>query len=176
MATLGVANYKVYDGSVIGVPNLYASDTTAKVVLGTTVKGYDSAASAYGEAEFRYVKFTGSAAIVAGDFCAFNGAAFTCIQASTATKAHAIGVAMAAQALNTTTPLYGWVMIRGIHDNANIANAVASADNVLGVGATLGRAVATAATVSIPGAINRLQAASGNLGIVELQWPLSLGV
>jgi hypothetical protein len=170
MASTGIASYKVYDGSALGTPVLTASDSTQKFPLGTIVKGADFSSAAYGEAEFRYTKFTGSTNIAAGDFVIFAAADNTCIPIAAASRGQ-IGIAMAAQALATATPTYGWVMVRGVHDAANVVTG-GSAGNPLYTCATGARASTTAvSTQAIVPAFLRVQAAASNVGIVEIWWP-----
>jgi hypothetical protein len=167
-------NYKIYDGSVIGVPDLGNSDSTAKFTLGTICKGFDTSTSAYGEGEFIYVKFTGAAAIAAGDFVGVDRYAKTAVGATTSTVLNLIGLAMAAQALNVATPAYGWVMIRGVHDGANVATGVAAGK--LAVQASpAGRVIASGgAGNKIDAAINKITSVS-NVSTVELIWPTATG-
>lgn len=163
--------YKIYDGAIIGASTLSNADTVQQTQLGTIVKGFDSSSSAYGEGEFEYVKFTGT--VAAGDFVLFDRGAKTCIQltqaAVTANKG-CVGIAMAAQ----VTGQFGWVMIRGIHDGANVVTGV-TAGTALGASTTAGRAAATSATFKLDGAYERVSTSASNIGVAGLEWPFASG-
>ncbi len=162
-------NYKLTGGgSDLGVPQVGASDTSAKMVLGSQVSGNDFSASAFGEAEFRYVKFT--ATVAAGDFLLVAMADNTAVGLAGAVVG-IVGIAMAAQVSGT----FGWAMVRGVHDGANVATGGA-AGNPLYSSATAGRATTTAtATQKVAGAYLRVGAAASNVGVAELAYPVLVG-
>jgi hypothetical protein len=163
--------YKIYDGSIVGATVLTNSDATQTTQLGTILKGFDTSTAQYGEGEFQYVKFTG--ACVAGDFVLCDRGAKTCVQLSqaavTATKG-SVGISMATQASGA----YGWVMIRGIHDGANVATGV-TAGTALGATTTAGRAGSTSATYKLDGAYERVITSASNVGTVGMEWPFASG-
>ncbi|GAC1514501.1 MAG: hypothetical protein NVS1B16_07190 [Pseudarthrobacter sp.] len=158
-------NYKLVDANIIGAPALNtAGDTTQRMQLGTILRGSDYSTAAYGDGEFRYVKFTGT--VAAGDFVVFDNSAFTAVQASQTTIKGNLGVSMAAQASGN----YGWVMIRGTHDGANVATGV-TAGTALGLSTTAGRAQATSTGFKIDNGYERVITSASNVGTVELDWP-----
>lgn len=127
-----------------------------------------AAVGPFGEAEFMYVQFTGN--VNAGDFVVIDRYQKTCVQASTATVLGPVGISMAAQAANQ----YGWVMIRGIHDSANVANA-SNINARCYLTATAGRINTTQAnTDGLEGVLVKL-APAGNVAVAELYWPMANG-
>lgn len=160
--------YKCYDGSYIGTSPLTNSDATAVTQLGTIVRGVDTSTGAYGEAEFEYVKFTGT--VAAGDAVVVDRGGKTCVQASTSAAKGLIGISMAAQSSGT----FGWVLVRGIHDGANVATGV-TAGTALGVSATAGRLAATSTGNKVDGGFERVSTSASNVGVVEFEWPAWTG-
>lgn len=160
--------YKCTDGGYLGIPNFTQIDAAAGFPVGTIVHGKDSSTADYGEAEFQYVKFTGT--VVAGDAVVFDRGAKTCTQAGTAAAKGCIGIAMA----GAVAGQFGWVMIRGIHDGANVATGV-TAGTALGVTATAGRLAATSAGNKVDGAFERVITSAANIGTVEFEWPAWTG-
>jgi hypothetical protein len=167
-------------GSIGG---LYASnDATQRFPLGAIQKGEDQGPNAYGEAEFRYVKFTGATAIKAGDFVAIDAqgqtATLTPAAGNGQYKVTVIGVAMAPQALNVATPTYGWVMVRGIFDGANVAGTFTVGTNLSGY-STAGAVEAKAGTFTVANFIfdgSVLRAGAAQYACtVELYWPICSG-
>lgn len=171
----GTINYQFADGELIGAPPLLVSkDTTQRIALGTIKLGVDQSANGYGEGEFRYVKFTGT--VNPGDFVQVDNAAFTAVQASetagTPNLYGAISIAMAAQVSGS----YGWVMIRGIHDGANVVSGVTAGTRLYET-TTAGQASGTVVSgCKIDGAFERKVTSSAqNIGTVELVWPVVTG-
>jgi hypothetical protein len=149
---------------------LYGSDSAATLPLGTLVKGISPD---FGEGEFVYVKFTGT--VLAGDTVVYNTYAATATTApvlAAAVTGCLYGISMAVQASGT----FGWIMIRGVHGAAALANGTAA--GMVGIsGSTAGTLVlgvvtAIAAINIIFGAQVRL-APVGALafGIVEVRYP-----
>ena len=165
----------------LGVPGFYVTnDATQQFELGLVISGQDVAtASPYGEASFMYVKFTGATSIVAGDFVQINRYAATCIQspatAPGASKTTFYGIAMAAQTLASATPTYGWVMLRGVHDAANVAGS-GTLGNVLYGSGTAGQA-ATASTSNyiLDGTTLRAVGTGASDATVEIDFPICSG-
>src|SRR5438067_3965884 len=126
-------SYKLKDG-MLGTPDPSVSnDTTQRFPLGYIAQAEDAT---YGDAELMYVKFTGT--VVAGDFVSFDRYNKTAIQSPTtaaAAKGLGIGVALAAQ----TSGAFGWLLIRGVHDGANVVTATAAGALLSGSG-TAGQA------------------------------------
>jgi hypothetical protein len=161
-------SYSLVDDAVVGAPAINTTnDTTQRIVLGTTLRGTDAT---YGEAEFIYVKFTGT--VAAGDFVLVDRFAKTAVASPTSTTKGNYGLAMAAQA-GATTNCYGWVMIRGVHDGANVVTGQTAGTLLTGT-ATAGRASSGTANYVLDGALLKNTAAS-NVGTVEIYWPVCSG-
>jgi hypothetical protein len=141
-------------------------DATQAQEVGYIALGKDVGPNAYGVGEFQYVKFNGT--VTAGDFVVIDRGAGNTIQASTGNGKGSIGIAMC----SAVAGQYGWAMVRGIHDGANVASGVA-AGTPLYLTATAGRPNGTVvAGNKADGAYERLVAASANnVGTVELEWP-----
>lgn len=106
----------------IGAPPIdIAGDLTQRIPLGTRVTGIDTSTADYGEAEFEYVKFTGI--VAAGDMVLLNGVAKTGVVSPAAATKGKFGFAMAAQPANA----YGYVMVKGIHDDVSMLTGAAVA-------------------------------------------------
>lgn len=163
--------YKLSD-EIIGSPPLDTiSDTTPRMALGQTVEGIDTSANAYGSAEFIYVKFTGN--VAAGDLVVVDRFNKTAVVSPTAaTKGNCFGISMAAQ----STGQYGFVMIRGVHDAANVlTGSTVQVAPIYGSAITAGRITsAVTANYIIDGLAIKASAAS-NVGTVELYWPACSG-
>ena len=160
---------------------LSAIETTPSQELGFTAAARDFGPNAYGAIDARYTKFTGAAAITAGSFVVFDGYGQTCTASPTAApgsnKGSLVGIAMGSPALNVTSPLYGWVMVRGVYDGANVittftAGAVLSGSAT--AGAAIGNAVAPTANYLFDLAILRAGSAVGACS-VEVYWPICTG-
>jgi hypothetical protein len=80
-----------------------------------------------------------------------------------------IGIAMAAQ----VNGQYGWVMVRGVHDAANVTAGL-TVGTVLSGSATLGRCNQGVANYVFDGAVLRVAGIAG-AGTVELYWPTCSG-
>jgi|SRR5579859_15457 len=165
-------NYKVIDDNYVGASPLTQVDAAAKLPLGTICTGVDQSAAAYGQGEFRYVKFTGNC--TAGDFMVIDNAGQKTVQASTTSAKGQIGIAMATHAAAATTADYGWCMIRGTHDGANVATGQTDG-TALGVSSTAGRATATSAGNKIDAAFERVVTSASNVGTAEVNWPAWTG-
>lgn len=145
------------------------SESSPSCDLGEIVKGRDDA---FGLAEFMYVKFTGSTAIVAGDFIAVDRYGMTGTQATTTSRG-LIGIAMGSHALNTATPTYGWVMIRGVHvfGKANATCAINSTIYMLAAGTPT---TASTAGTGVSGVIAKVAAANGQ-ATFDVYYPYMAG-
>lgn len=163
--------YKTYDGSILGTSSLTGEDTSATTQLGTIVKAFDSSTSAYGEAEFVYVKFTGN--VTAGDFVLVDRFAKTCVASPTSATKGNYGITMATHSTAATTAVYGWVMIRGVHDAANVATGQTAGTLLTGTG-TAGRASSGTANYVLDGVLLKNTAAS-NTGTVDIYYPTCSG-
>lgn len=171
-------NYKTVDSNIIGLSVITNIDTAPCCKIGSLVKGLDTSSNDYGEAEFEYCKLTSTLAVAAGDFVIFDRGAKTCVgvtQALVTASKGCIGIQMAATTIaQGTAGVYGWVMARGVHDGANVATGVVAGAS-LGAGTTAGRAIATSAGFKFDGAYERVSTASGNVGVVGLEWPFASG-
>jgi len=162
-----------------GATNITASEATQSNPLGWLAEGIDLGPNSYDNADFIYMKMTGSTNIVAGDFVQMNRASKTCTQSPTALASAnspiPIGIAMGSHALATATPTYGWVMIRGVCDGANVTTG-GTAGYCCSLGAATGRVLGTGyvSNKTIEGAI-LLATAANNQGTVELYWPMASG-
>jgi hypothetical protein len=151
------------------------SDANPLHEVGYIALAKDLGPSDYGVGEFMYVKFTGAAAIKAGDLVTFDRFNKTCVgvpvAGATANGSLPCGIAMANHALDVATPTYGWIMVRGIHDGANVTTGGA-AGNTCSCGAAVGRLLATGyvAVKTADGVIAR-SAGVNNVGTVEVYWP-----
>lgn len=152
-----------------GISNLTVSDAVQAMDLGTILVGSDPN---YGRGEFMYVKFTGSTAIVAGDWIAVERYSMTGTQATTTTRA-SVGIAMGSHALNVATPTYGWVMLRGIHTNGK-ANATCAINSTLYMLAAGAATTTSAAGTGINSAICKVAVANGQ-ATFDLYWPMMNG-
>lgn len=115
-------SYKLSGPFPVGAPPIdVAGDTTQRIALGTRVRGVDTSSNAYGEAEFEYVKFTGT--VAAGDNTLLNGQAKTGVVCPAAATKGKFGISMAAQ----TNGCYGYVMVKGIHDDVSMLTGAAVA-------------------------------------------------
>ena len=146
-----------------------AQDAAPVVELGNICLGVDPT---YGIGEFIYVAFTGT--VRAGDFVIVDRynktAVATPAAAPGAGRFSEIGISMGEQVNGT----YGWVMIRGVHDNANGA-AGGAVGNVLYGSATVGRAgTGVVANYIIDGSVLRGAGVAGAV-VVELYWPACSG-
>lgn len=153
------------DGVQGAIAGLYGAEKEQKHELGTLAEVKDAGPDDFGIGEVEYVKFTGT--VVAGDFVAINRFAKTCTQLPASPGANAyvrVGIALCSAASGQ----YGWVLVRGIHDTANVATG-ATADALVvasAAGRVTGTATAAAAT-NIGGAVIR-RTGVANVGVVEL--------
>lgn len=170
---MSTAAYKFYDGSygaAVGQPTDSDAAQRSGLELGVIVRGHDASSNAYGEAEFAYVKFTGT--VAAGDFVFFDIQGKTCVQTATSATKGFGGVSMAAQSNGT----FGWVMIRGTHDTANVltGTTVQIGPNY-GSAVTAGRVTsAVTANYILDGVAVKASGAS-NVGTLYLYWPVCSG-
>jgi hypothetical protein len=148
---------------------MYAQDAAPAVELGYIAVAVDPT---YGEGEFLYTKFTGT--VHAGDFVVVDRQGLTCVALPTvapgASKLSIVGISMGEQLANT----YGWVMIRGVHDQANVTAALTVGSMFTGGGASAGRVAQATANYLIESAVLRAAGVAG-CGTVELYWPVSAG-
>ena len=149
--------------AVAPLNSIYGQDSAATLPLGTVITGYSPD---LGEAEFQYIKFTGTTA--AGDFVKVDLYGAAAVQTAAATDFGPVAVAMASQSSGT----YGWVMLRGIHEYANVLSGQV-AGVALSLTATAGRAGAKAATSVVDGCVNRATASAANFSVVELRYPFA---
>lgn len=160
-------SYLLKDGAPGTPAPTVSNDTTQRFPLGYIGQAEDAT---YGDAELMYVKFTGT--VAAGDFVAFDRFNKTCIQTPTtaaAAKGLGIGISLAAQ----TSGAFGWVLIRGVHDGANVVTATA-AGALLSGGGTAGQATTATVNYNFDIATCKTLAAS-NKATVELLWPAVSG-
>lgn len=136
--------------------------------------GYQAIAKddTYGVATFMYVKFTGIT--VAGDWVFFDNQGKTCSQipaaAPGASKFNKVGISMGSQ-INGS---FGWVMIQGVHDQANVT-AGGTVGNLCAGVATAGRSTTVqTANFIFDGTVLRNAGVVGT-GTVELYWPTCSG-
>lgn len=165
-------NYKVADQNLGAPPLDVSGDTTQRIALGQIVVGEDKSTNAYGLADFAYVKFTGT--VAAGDLVKVDRYNKTAVVSpAAATKGICFGVAMAAQAANQ----YGYVMIRGVHDDANVLNGATVQEGPnYGSAITAGRITsAVTANYIIENLAIRVTGAGANRGTVELNYPCCSG-
>ena len=150
----------------------YVSDAAQLQELGYIGLGKDQSALGYGVAEMIYVKFTGTA--VAGDLVKFDTFASTCIQSGATNGAGAgiqYGIAMGSQVAGN----YGWVMVRGTHDHANVDGGavVGNVPSGTAVAGRLGVAGGVANYV-LDGIVSKNLGVAGR-GTVFLYWPACSG-
>lgn len=159
------------------IGGLYDVDTEQKHELGTLADVKDNGPDDLGAGEVEYVKFTGT--VVAGDFVVINRFAKTCVQISTATFVAGVPARVGIAMCSATTGQFGWVMVRGVHDTANMATGGTGAPNGLiqttGVAGQATFTVTAAAATNIQGALGR-RAAVANVGVAELFYPVHTGV
>ena len=165
-------NYIQTDGYVGTPPINVAGDTTQRMPLGQYVEATDASSTAYGEADFIYVKFTGTCA--AGDLVVVDRQAKTAVQSGTTAARGYVGLAMGAQ----TTGCFGYVMVRGVHDAANVLTGSTLTTGIVQTyisALTAGRITsAVTANMIIDGITLKVSGAS-NVGTVELVWPYCSG-
>lgn len=151
---------------------LYASDAAAAQEIGYEAVGLDQD-KGLGVAWFRYVKFSG--VVNPGDWVIIDQADGTCVQspaaAPGANKTSIIGISMGTQGVGT----FGWVMIKGTHDEANVA-AAGVVGTILAGSGVAGRATSAAqtATYIFDGTAHRVAGVAG-AGCVEISWPTCSG-
>lgn len=165
-------NYLQTDDFVGTPPLNVAGDTTSRIKPGTIVNGVDFSTADFGTAEFLYVKFTGT--VAAGDLCIVDRQAKTATQTGTVATKGNLGIAMGAQ----TTGCFGYVMLRGVHDAANVLTGTTLQ---AGVGQAYVSALTAARITSIvtanyiiDGIAVKVSGAS-NVGTVELYYPVCSG-
>jgi hypothetical protein len=80
---------------------------------------------------YRYVQFADSVAVVAGSVVCYDGSASNVVTPDVSADGNSdlcAGVAVAAVALNTTTPQYGWIQVSGYCSNIQTDTNVAAGD------------------------------------------------
>ena len=161
-----------FAADTIGLPPpSTVSDTTQQQQLGLIEIAKDISTNAYGIAELMYVKFTGT--VAAGDFVIFDLYNKTCIASPTSAASalgFGVGISLAAQ----SSGKYGWILISGVHDAANIADAVTAGQLLSGSG-TAGRAGTATANYAFDIATAKTDASAGNVGACILQRPFCNG-
>lgn len=152
----------------LGAPALTVTgDTTQRIPLGQTIIAQDAT---YGQGEFHYVKFTGT--VVAGDFVFFDRYNKTCTQTPAAATKGNVGLSMAAQAAGS----FGYVMVRGVHDAANVLTGTAIQTNGnYGSAITVGRLTSAATANYFLDGVGTKVSGAANVGTVELYWPVCSG-
>lgn len=150
------------------VSSLCQQDATAQHELGYQAIAEDAT---YGIATFMYVTFTG--VVNAGDFVIFDNQGKTCVQtpaaAPGASKYSKIGISMG----NQINGSFGWVLIQGVHDQANVTAALTQGTILTG-SATAGRCNQGVVNYIFDGAVLRQPGVAGT-GTVELYWPSCSG-
>jgi hypothetical protein len=168
-SSIGPSPNTLADNTVTWVLGNSAMPTTTTDTAQAHELGYIALAldPTYGIGEFIYVKFTGIT--VAGDFVTFDRfnktATQTAAAAPGANKYLSIGISMGSQ----TATSFGWVMIRGVHDQANVTAALTTG-TVLTGSATAGRCNQAVANYVFDSAVLRGAGVVGT-GTVELYWP-----
>ena len=145
------------------------------VELGYIADVRDYSVNDYGMGEMIYVKFS-AAAVNPGDFVIVNRQAKTAVQTPAASPGASqlseIGICMG------TVPSaggFGWVMIRGVHDAANLIASPTLGNLLAGVN-TAGRATTVQTSNYIfDGSVCRVASTAAGSGTVELYWPLCSG-
>jgi hypothetical protein len=172
-ATAGPSPTVLADNTVTWVLMIALSSLCQSDAAQTHDLGYQALAvdDTYGMGTFRYVKFTGT--VLPGDFVIVDQQGVTCVQtpgaAPGASKVSFIGISMGSQVSGT----YGWVMIQGVHDQANVTAAL-TVGNVLTGGAVAGRANQAIANYIFEAAVLRNAGVAGK-GVVEIYWPVCSG-
>jgi hypothetical protein len=150
---------------------LYAADAAPQHEVGYEAEGLDVDRS-FGAAWFRYVKFSG--AVNPGDWVIVDQADGTAVQspaaAPGASKFSVVAIAMGTMANGQ----YGWVLIKGTHDAANVTAGGTVGNLCAGVG-TAGRSTTVqTANYLFDGSVLRNAGVVGT-GVVELYWPSCSG-
>ena len=164
--------YKVVDQNLGAPPLDVSGDTTQRIALGQIVTGVDTSTNAFGLADFMYVKFTGT--VAAGDLVKVDRYNKTAVVAPTsATKGVSFGIAMAAQASGQ----YGYVMLRGVHDDVSVlTGATVQEGPNYGSAITAGRITsAVTANYIIENCAIRVTGNGSNRGAVEINYPSCSG-
>lgn len=152
--------------------SLCVQDAVQQHELGYIALAEDLSTNVYGIGEFVYVKFTG--VVVAGDWVLFDAQGKTCVQspaaAPGASKFSKVGISMG----NQINGSFGWVMVRGVHDQANVTAGGTVGNLCAGVG-TAGRSTTVqTANYIFDGTVLRNAGVVGT-GTVELYWPTCSG-
>jgi hypothetical protein len=170
----GPAPNQLADGTVTWVRVAAISSVCGQDAVAAQELGYQAIAKdpVYGTAFFRYVKFTGPTN--PGDFVIVDQvnqlATQTPAAAPGAGKVSILGISMGQQ-INGS---FGWVLIQGVHDQANVA-AAGVVGNTLQGSAVVGQA-STAVVVNyiFDGTVLRNAGLAG-MGVVEFYWPVCSG-
>jgi|GEM_PF-4331841 len=160
--------YKFIDEKLGVTGNISQSDAVAQQEVGYVAIAKDPT---YGLGEFMYCKFT--AAVAAGDLVIMDRFGQATIDApAVATKGN-FGISMGAQ---TGAATYGWVMIRGVHDGANVltGSAVAYGPNYGSV-INAGRITSAVTASYIIDTLAIKVSGAANVGTVEIYWPTCSG-
>ncbi|WP_242394849.1 hypothetical protein [Anaeromyxobacter oryzisoli] len=145
------------------------TDAAQAQELGYIAEAIDIGPNAFGVGELMYVKFTGATA--PGDFVVVDRYNMTAAQAAAGGRG-LVGISMGTGAAGR----YGWVLVRGVHDAANLGNGASVVGAIPYLSATGGRILTTAsATNGVPGVIIKVTGNASNVGTAELLWPVAGG-
>lgn len=93
---------------------------------------------------YKYVKFSGTTALVAGQFVCYVVSDETCTTVDSANSVLGAGVALASNA-TTGTPYYGWIQIRGVATLNSALTAGAAGNALTPIGSSAGKLDVSAA-------------------------------
>lgn len=147
-------------------------DATAQHELGYQSLVEDMQPTGYGVATLMYVKFTGI--VVAGDWVIQDAQGKTCVQTPAAAPGAAKFSKIAISMGNQINGSFGWVMIQGIHDQANVTAAGTVGNLCAGVG-TAGRSTTVQTANYIFDGTALRNAGVAGTGTVEIWWPTCSG-
>jgi hypothetical protein len=149
----------------------YWVDSAQQQELGYQAVARDFGPNNFGVAQLIYVAFNGTT--VAGDFVVIDQYNQAAVQTNTgATYRGLVGVSMGAGAAGK----YGWVMIFGTHDFANLGNGASVVGTIAYMSATAGRVLTTVSgTNGVPGVVIKVTGDAQNRGAAFLNWPSASG-
>lgn len=161
----------VVEGPIAG---LHDVDTVQNHELGTVIDVKDVNANSMGEAE--YVKFTGN--VKAGDFVVFDQFGKTCVQLATGSGGAGVPLRVGVSLCSAASGNFGWVLIRGVHDTANVVSTAIVAGTVLATatGGQVNSSATTAAATDVAQAFIRRVPVVTGAGPVELMYPFHIGL
>lgn len=147
----------------------YLVTTTQQHELGIICELLDAGPNAFGLGEAVYCKYSGTT--VPGDFVVIDRYNFTGIQSNT-TQRGLVGVGLGVGAAGS----FGWVLVRGVHDHANLGNGASVVGQIPYMSATAGRVLTTVSgTNGLPGCIIKVTGTAANYGAVEMAWAVAAG-